>query len=110
MFAFWKFLRARFWYSGSSSIVVSVLVSDALSNQSPETPAPVPASTIFLAESIAAMEARPAPVAAVTDSTPSSSALLRASEICAGSEAKLSAYFQLEILSIILRASLGRLV
>ena len=55
-----------------------MLISEALNSHRPDTPAPVPTSTMFFAPSIAAMDASPAPVAGVTDSTPSCSALLRA--------------------------------
>ena len=74
----------------------------ALSNQSPEIPAPVPASTMFLALEMAANTANCAPVAGVTDSTPSCSAWWRASRISLGSTEWSSANFQLEILSIMM--------
>ncbi len=74
IFASAKAWRAAPRCSGSLSMVVSVARGDPCSSHSPDTPAPVPISTMFRACDAAAITAHCAPTAGLIGAAPSSSA------------------------------------
>ena len=80
-----KACRAAPRCSGSLSIVVSVARGEPCSSQRPETPAPVPISTMLSACDAAAMTAHCAPTAGLIGAAPSSRACARARAMCSGS-------------------------